>query len=277
VDIRPLGEEPLTAEDLSFAFETSASAGLISRRELDLTRNLLRLSQTESRELMVPRSQIAALDANAPWDEVASIFSHRPFTRYPVFEGSLDSLTGMVDAKRLLLAEDDAVRAAWRDQVRPSTVLPESVSADVSLETMRRQSSPMAILVDEYGGTAGLLTQFDIVRFLAEGLPEDIPSNDRYVDSWDKVSPLVLSGLVPLSELRELLEIEIPDTDVVTIGGFVTELRQQIPAVRDCVSYENIMFTVLDVDQYRVAQVRMEIDSTPAAPVSAESGTEADR
>jgi CBS domain containing-hemolysin-like protein len=264
-DLRPLGDDPLTAEDLGLAFETSASAGLITRRELGLTRHLLRLSQTESRELMVPRGQMIALDADASWEGVATTFARRPLTRYPAYEGSIDTVVGILDARRLLLNGDDVSRAAWRSQVQPATVLPESATLDVALEAMRRQGSQMAILVDEYGGTAGLLTQFDIVRFLTEDLPEDLAYDDRHVPAWDQSAPLVLSGLVPMSELRAILDAELPESDAVTVGGFVTELRQQIPAVGESVTFDGITATVLEMDQYRVAQVQLEANPTPPA------------
>lgn len=113
MDIRPLGDNPLTVEDLALTVESSASAGLISRRELSLTRHLLLLSRIESRELMVPRSRMVALDASATWEEVATILADRPLTRYPVYQHSIDNIIGILDAKRLLLHESDDIRAGW--------------------------------------------------------------------------------------------------------------------------------------------------------------------
>lgn len=274
-DIRPLTDEPLSAEDLSYAFETSASAGLISRRELELTQHLLRLSRTESRELMIPRNQIIALDATAGWSEIAGTFARRPFTRYPVYDGTIDNIVGICDAKQLLLAEDDAVRSAWNSIIRPAVVLPETVRADAAMTAMRRQVMPIAVLVDEFGGTAGLITEFDILRFIAEGLPDDSAFERRHLDQWDRSSPLELSGLVPLSELRELLEIELKDSDAVTVGGFVTEVRQEIPSVGDHISVDRITLTVLEMDTYRVAKVRLDATGDHLADNAAQSEQEA--
>jgi CBS domain containing-hemolysin-like protein len=258
MDLRPIGDDPLSAEDLSLAFETSASAGLISRRELELTSNLLRLSQTESRELMIPRSKMVAIPAHASWGEVTAIFAQRPFTHYPVYADTIDDVEGILDVKRLLLAEDDDARRSWRSSVQPPVVLPESVAADVVLAAIQRRSTPMAILVDEHGGTAGLITLFDIVRFLTEEIPEEPGQEVRHLDSWDRHTPLVVSGLVPMSEFRHALEIETPESEAVTIAGFVTELRQQIPVVGDSVTFDGVVLTVLEMDHYRVARVRLE-------------------
>src|SRR5690606_1831629 len=104
MNLKPLGDDLLTAEDLAFTFESSASAGLISRRELSLTRHLLHLAEIECRELMVPRSQIVALDIDQGWEEVREHLANHPLTRYPVFEGSIDNIVGILDAKRLLLS-----------------------------------------------------------------------------------------------------------------------------------------------------------------------------
>lgn len=255
MDIRPLGENPLTAEDLALSVETSASAGLISRRELSLTRHLLNLSRIEGRELMVPRSRIVALDITASWAEVAPILAERPLTRYPVYRDSIDDIAGILDAKRLLLAEDETVRHAWQDQVQEAVVLPETISANTTLEAIRKENGRMAILIDEYGGTAGLITQFDIVRFLAKDLPDDGNADDRHVLPWDGVSPIVINGLTALSEVIESLGIDDPDSDSATLGGFVTELHNAIPDVGDEAEYEGVVFRVIEMDQYRVARV----------------------
>lgn len=255
IDLRPLGDSPLTAEDLALTVETSASAGLISRRELSLTRHLLNLARIEGRELMVPRSRIVALDIAASWAEVASTLAERPLTRYPVYRESIDDIVGILDAKRLLLAEDETMRHAWQDQVHDAVVLPETISANAALEAIRKQGARMAILVDEYGGTAGLITQFDIVRFLAEDLPDDGNEDDRHVLPWDGASPIVINGLAPLSEVIEALAIEEPDSDSATLGGFITELRNAIPEAGDEAEYEGVVFQVLEMDQYRVARV----------------------
>ncbi len=255
MELRPLGDSPLTVEDLALTVETSASAGLISRRELNLTRHLLNLSRIESRELMVPRSRMIGLDHTATWNDVAPTLAQRPLTRYPVYQGSIDDIVGILDAKRLLLAEDESIRHAWQNQVQKAVVLPETVSASTTLEDMRKQGARMAILVDEYGGTAGLITQFDIVRFLAEDLPDDGNPDDRHVLPWDGASPIQLNGLAPLSEVIESMGFEDPDSDSATLGGFITELRNAVPSDGDEVTYEGIVFRVLEMDQYRVARV----------------------
>jgi CBS domain containing-hemolysin-like protein len=258
MDIRPLGDNPLTAEDLALTVESSATAGLISRRELSLTRHLLLLSRIEGRELMVPRSRMVTLDVESSWNEVAGILAERPLTRYPVTGESIDNIIGILDAKRLLLDEDETARLRWQEFVKPALIVPETVSANTTLETIRRNKAKMAILVDEYGGTAGLITVFDIVRFLAEDLPGDEESIDRQVVTWDGATPIMLDGLAPLSEVIAALGIEDPDIDAATLGGFVTELRRNIPSEGDTVHYEDIAFHVLEMDQYRVAKVRVE-------------------
>lgn len=255
MEIRPLGDSPLTAEDLALTVETSASAGLISRRELSLTRHLLNLSQLESRELMTPRSKIVAVDREASWDDVAAILAERPLTRYPVYRHSIDDIVGILDAKRVLLAEEESARHGWRDRVQDAVVLPESVNANTTLETMRRRGARMAILVDEYGGTAGLITQFDIVRFLAVDLPDEGDAGDRHLVQWDGTSPISINGLVPMSEVVESLGIDDPDSDSATLGGFIAELRKGIPAVGEEVVHDGITFRVTEMDQYRVARV----------------------
>ncbi len=258
MDLRPLGDDPLTVEDLAHTFESSASAGLISRRELSLTRHLLRLSEIESQELMVPRSKMVVLDIDASQDDVAQIFAERPLTRYPVYENTIDNIVGVLDAKRLLLLDDDARDTSWQSRVQPATVIPGSVTADITLETLRAEGGRMAVLVDEYGGTAGLITQFDIVRFLATDLPETIHFDDRRAVPGDGDYPQTLSGLVPVSEFRHSSGLELLESDATTLGGLVTELRNSIPSIGDTVQVEGFTLTVVEMDNYRVARVQID-------------------
>lgn len=258
MDLRPLGEDMLTAQDLALTFESSASAGLISRRELTLTRHLLRLSDIECRELMIPRSQIIALNVADSWEDVIKTFAERPLTRYPVFEGSVDQVVGVLDAKRLLLSPDREVREDWRTQVQDALVLPETVSAEAALGKMRRDGRRMIVLVDEYGGTAGIITQFDIVKYLASDLPDEVQVDERHLGMENETFPQEISGLVPITEFRESTGVDLPDSDASTIGGLVTDARNDIPAVGDVVSIKGLTFTVTEMDQYRVARVRIE-------------------
>lgn len=262
MDLKPLSDDVLTSEDLAFTFESSASAGLISRRELSLTRHLLRLAEIECRELMVPRSQIVALDIEWGWEEVREHLAGHPLTRYPVYENSIDNILGILDAKRLLLSPDRELRERWPDQVQEAMVLPETVTAETALELMRSSQRPMVILVDEYGGTAGIITQFDIVRYLASDLPDEVQVDERHLPPGVETFPRDVSGLVPVTELRELADVDLPDTDSSTVGGLVTELHNRIPVVGDTVTIEGLRLTVLEMDQYRVAQVRIERDES---------------
>jgi putative hemolysin len=271
MEIHPLGDSPLTAEDLALTVETSASAGLISRRELSLTRNLLNLSRLESRDLMVPRNKIVAIPITASWDEVAAILAERPLTRYPVYRDSIDNVLGILDAKRLLLTEDEANRHNWTSQLSNALVMPESVKASQALQAMRQHGVRLAILVDEYGGTAGLIGQFDIVRFLAEDLPDEGDNGHRHVVDWDGRSPVTIGGLVPLSEVSDALDIEIDDTEASTLGGLVTELRRNIPKVGDEVSYNGMMFEVMEMDRLRVAKVEARKEDDDSTSTAGES------
>ncbi|MBA2759899.1 MAG: HlyC/CorC family transporter [Chloroflexia bacterium] len=276
-DLRPLGDDPLTAEDLAHTFESSASAGLISRRELGLTRQLLRLSGIESQELMVPRSKMVGLNKAATREELAAVFADRPLTRYPVYEDTIDNIVGILDAKRLLLLRNDAEDSAWQVRIQPATIIPETVTAETTLETLRAEDTRMAILVDEYGGIAGLITQFDIVLFLATDLPETLHIDHRHSLPGDSQYPQTLSGLVRVSELREASGLELPESDATTLGGLVTELRNSIPDVGDSVQVDGLTLAVLEMDNYRVARVQVDQHSDDPEPARPDGSKEVSR
>jgi CBS domain containing-hemolysin-like protein len=277
MDVRPLGDDPLTVEDLAHTFESSYSAGLISRRELGLTRQLLRLSDIESQELMVSRSKMVALNVAATREAIAAVFADRPLTRYPVYEGTIDNIIGILDAKRLLLMSDNALDESWQSRIQPATIIPETAPLEITLEALRAKDTRMAILVDEYGGIAGLITQFDIVRFLATDLPETIHSDSHRSLSGAGQYPQTLSGLVTVSEFRESSGLELEKSDATTMGGLVTELRNSIPDVGDSVQVDGLTLTVLEMDNYRVARVQVDQDSDGQIPAPPDDTEEASR
>lgn len=265
MDLRPLTDEILTAEDLAHTFESSASAGLISRREMSLTRHLLRLAELECRDLMVPRGQLVGLDVDNSWEDVLSTFARRPFTRYPVYDGSIDDIVGILDAKTLLLAPEEERPEHWRQAVEQPTMLPESVSVEAALALMQQQDCRMVVLVDEYGGTAGIITQFDIVRYLATDLPPEVRRDERFLSPARTVLPVDISGLVPIEEVGEVSGVELPESEASTIGGLVMEVLNRIPETGDAVEIEGLRLTVLEMRGRRVARVRVAREDERAA------------
>lgn len=249
--LRPLTDQPLAAEDLAYMLESSATAGLISRREFDLTRHALQLDTMMAGALMIPRGEIVAIPYSAERQEVlARMVDHR-HTRYPVYQESIDDIVGIVDTKAVLLDQD---ATDWRRHIQPLEILPESASLTRALERGRETQSEIVVLIDEYGGTAGLLSFADVAGYLAGHLPDEYGAQiPPFVENSD--GSITLSGLARLVDLESDIQLELPAEQVQTIGGYLLNRFGRIPAVGDEVEIDDGVLRVIAMDRYRIDQI----------------------
>lgn len=254
-DLKPITDAPLAAEDLAMSLESSASAGLISRRELSLARNTLRLSTLSAGDLMVPRNEVTGIPYDAGRETVLQTFAQHHHTRYPVYRDGLDDIAGILNAKEVVLdwttAGDD-----WRTHMRPPLVLPESVGIGDALKAARAEGATLIVLADEYGGTAGIISVFDIVEFLAGELPDEFENQAGGIRRLAGGTH-IYAGLTHLMSLEADLDVTLPEVDAHTIGGLVMELLGRVPQPNDELQVDGYTIRVLAMDGNRVDQVML--------------------
>lgn len=274
--IEPLGDKPLAAEDLALTLESSASAGLISRPELEIARRAIRASSVAARELMVPRSEVVAISVEAGPEEVLEVLADHRHTRYPVYDGTIDNIVGMLDAKDLLL---DGSRGGsdLRAYIRPPVVLPESVPAVQALAEAQAARAQQVVLADEYGGTAGIVSVFDMVEYLAGEFPDEYEEPEGGLRRNPDGS-VTVDGLARLTEIEERLGIALPEVDAETAGGLVATLLGRIPSAGDEAQLDGYAARVEEMDGRRVECVRLiprsgdDRDSTTGEPEGERDG-----
>ena len=258
--VRPLGIAPageheanLSPEELEMVIEASARAGLLSTSELLLARRALEFSAIQADQIMVPRTELVALDAESSLDAVLEAVARHQHTRYPVYEGDLDHILGILDAKDLL----GLVRrgeGSWRALVKPAVGIPESVSVEVAVAAMRARQAQIVILVDEHGGTSGILTADEVLyRLLGRWLGARGEAGDpvRSLPTGN----LLLSGLALIADVEEATHAELAGEDYDTVGGFMMTRLGRIPRVGDRVEVEGYQFRVMAMDGRRVDRV----------------------
>jgi putative hemolysin len=250
-----IGDEPLRAEDLALTLESSASAGLISRRELDLSRNTLRLATLSVSNLMTPRSETIGIPHDASRDDIARVFAAHRFTRYPIYRNTIDDIVGVLDAKQTVYSLADEQRD-WRDDIRPPVLLPESTTVEHALTSIHESRDAVAVLVDEFGGTAGIITLFDIVDFLAGDLPHEFSELQHDVRFGPQGS-VTITGLTHLIDLEGDLDITLPEVESRTLGGLIMDLLGRIPRAGDTVVIDRYLARVDAMDGHRVDQVTL--------------------
>lgn len=279
VVVKPLGVRPqteeessLTPEELELVIESSARAGLLSSSELMMARRALEFSEIQADQIMIPRTETVAISVGASLDELLDIAQRTQHTRYPVYEEDLDHILGILDMKDLLaLLRSGATN--WRTVVRPAVAIPESVAAEVAVATMRAQRVQMLVLVDEHGGTSGILTADELLYRL---IGRWMSSSGR--EAGDSIRPLsggnmLLSGLALVADVEDATGVDMHEGDYDTVGGFVMDRLGRIPRVGDRVVVEGFELRVLAMDGRRVDRVLVvKRDKAPTEPARAAAG-----
>ncbi len=249
---------PGTGIDILTLVEREEATGGVEEQERRMIRGIIALEDKTAREIMVPRIDIAAADIEDSIADVAAIVNERGFSRVPVFRENIDDIVGIVYAKDLLRAVTNG--GAGRDLaslLRPPVFIPESKRLDQLLTEMRGTRQHMAIVVDEYGGTAGLVTIEDLLEEIVGEIEDeyDVATPPMEVLSEDEV---ILDAGSPTSILRDLFGLDVESEDFDTVGGYLIHELGRLPSVGDEVTVGTLSMRVLSMSGRRVRRMRIE-------------------
>jgi CBS domain containing-hemolysin-like protein len=243
-------EHLYSPEELALIVEESEEAGQLRADASQMLRDLFAFGDLRAREAMVPRVKVTGIPLGATPDEVRRIVSSHPHTRFPVFEGDLDHIVGIVHIKNLLRLVG-ARLPVNAERVQPVPYVPETAPLDDVLETLRSQKAPMALVLDEHGGTAGVITLEDLFEEVAGEIPEGAEAPQIFRDTAGR---LHVAGTVRIEEVGEALGIVLEHEDVDSVSGLVMTLLGHPPQVGDVVEYDHVRFEVLSVDRHAVRE-----------------------
>ena len=263
--VRRLGIEPAvdlrsarSPQELGSLVRSSAQHGTLDKGTATLLDRSLRFGERTAEELMTPRVRVKALRADAPVLALVDTARQTGFSRFPVYGGDLDDVRGVVHVKQAF-----ALPAAQRAMIKvgslasPVPTVPSSLDGDVLLERLRGQGLQVAIVVDEYGGTAGIVTLEDLVEEIVGDVRDE---HDRLevsrVRALDERSWLI-SGLLRADELADAVGFVMPEGDYETVAGLVLERLGRIPAVSDGIELDGWQLSVTRMDRRRIAELRL--------------------
>ncbi len=261
---RIVGSQPLvnmvTEEEIMTIVNASHSGGVIEDEEKDMIANVLQLGETSARELMTPRIDIVALDVNESIMAALAAFVESGFSRIPVYEDSIDNVLGLLNAKdilTLLKNHDDLRSQQIRELMRPTVFVPETKRADALLKEMQAQNVHLAMVVDEYGGTSGLVTIENII----EEIIGDIRDEYDYAEEADYVAvddgSYLIEGGMDLDDLNALLGISIDTAAADTLGGYIYLALGRVPNTGETIDTDILSMTVLAIDGHRIRKVKV--------------------
>ncbi len=263
------GGEETTREPAGAAAEPGEEAGLIGGEERRLLQSIVDFGATLVREVMTPRPDIIAIPSDATLDELRALFREQEYSRIPVYNENLDNIVGMVFVKDLIrLGADEPGNQRLQPDlarlVRPPTVVPETKRVTEMLKEFQRKQVQIAIVVDEYGGTAGLVTIEDLLEEIVGEIRDEYDvETEPIVDEGH--GSFVFSAKVNIDEVRQRLGVEIEPEGFETVGGYVLTRVGRVPAVGETFELDGLIVEVLEAERRRIHKVRVQLAATANA------------
>lgn len=240
-----------TAEELEFVFKESQEGGQLRKKTREILQDLLYFGHLNAGEVMVPRIKIVGIPVKASNEEVKAIISKSKHTRYPLYDGSFDNIVGTVHTKDFLRAQLQGDDTTIANLLRPVPYVPEAASLEQVLKIMRKHNAHMVIVIDEFGGTAGLLAIEDLFEEVVGEIGEgggEFPDIQK-----DKQSGVFhVTGMVRIEDLGVRLHRDMEHEDVDTVSGLIMTLLGRLPKLGDVVAYKGFRFEVTEIDGHGV-------------------------
>lgn len=253
-----VGQTLITRAEIRNIVKLGENQGAIHKDEREMIRNIFDLDQTVVREVMVPRVDIVALQLETPMDIVLKTFINASHSRLPVFEKNLDNIMGIVYSKDLLQCFDrDLTSINLKDLLRKPYFVPESKLASELLKELRKERTHIAVVLDEFGGTAGLAFMEDLVETVIGEIGDEYDQSTQMVEQV-KDNEYIFSSRVPVVEVNEMLQLALPDTDYDTIGGLVFHLFGKIPQKGETIQLDDVILHVEQMENNTIKKVRVE-------------------
>lgn len=255
------GHFSITEEEIRTILTASEHDGVLNPEETQMIRGVFDLDEQQVRDAMVPRTDITAMNKDATVAEALMMFKEGRHARYPVYDVNLDDMVGMIAIKELLssLAETDDVAPIKQNRIGdimlPLHIVPETLALSELLKDFKRTGQQLAIVVDEYGGTAGMITLEDILEEIVGDYSDEFSKHKhRYVKKLSGSQYAIDAG-IRTSDLESLVNFPFPDGDFVTLGGLVYHQLGRIPQIGDEVPLEGARLQVLEMDKHRITKV----------------------
>ncbi len=267
--VRIMGHDPAnehevyTGEEIKLLIDESTESGLIDPEQNEFVDNIFDLGDKDAEAIMTPRTDLICLDCEDSLEENIETIRQYKYTRYPVCRGSKDHIVGFVHMKDLYGMPADTPMNEWN--IRELPAVPQTVPIARLLETLQEKRTEICVVIDEHGGTAGIVTMSDVMEQIVGRI------DDEYVhDLVDEAKTLddgsyLIDGALPIGELEEILDFTPEEAgEVETAGGLLLALFDRIPDEGDVVTLEHrsatVTFTVLDMDRLRIDKIGMKID-----------------
>ncbi|MBI4408452.1 MAG: HlyC/CorC family transporter, partial [Gemmatimonadetes bacterium] len=269
--LRALGLRPATElervhrpEEIELLVTQSYEHGLLRREPVEMIRGIFDLSETTAAEVMTPRTEVVALPSDATLDDAAETILEQGHSRIPVYGESLDHILGVVLARDVWRAQRDGV-TSLTDLIRPVPFVPDGKPVEGLLREMQRGRIHMAVVVDEFGGTAGIVTLEDLVEEIVGEIRDEHEEALPLIEESSS-GEILLRGVASIAELNERYRLGLPEDEYTTVAGYVMGRLGRVARVGDEVAFPGGRLRVVAMDGRRIQRLELLLRREPAAP-----------
>ncbi|HLP17522.1 MAG TPA: hemolysin family protein [Bacteroidota bacterium] len=247
----------ISEEEVIQLLEEGTRSGVIDTAEHELIKSIFEFTDTTVKEIMVPRTDIVAVDLATPRDKLINTLIEEGFSRIPVYEGSTDNIVGIIYSKDLLSILEYRDLIILQDIIRPAFFVPETKKISALLRDLQAKRQHMAIVVDEFGGTEGLITMEDIIEEIVGDIRDEYDEEQGDVVTSSDGTVVINAGM-NIHDFNNGFSEALPDDDdYETVGGFLHKFTGRIPELHEEIPYKNMVFTIAKKNERRIQQIKV--------------------
>lgn len=253
----PSSESAVEPEEIQALLDVGKEEGIIAPSDGALIQSVVQFGTKMVKDSMTPRTEIVAIEDTATLEELQNLIAQKKHSRIPVFHEDIDNILGIVFIRDMLVElEKGHAKQSVRTMVRPATFVPETKPVSDLLKELQNETAPMAIVIDEFGGVAGLITIEDLVEEIVGEIHDEDEIPDASVVRIND-QQYIFSGHFPVGRVEELLNCEISDADYSTIAGFVIAKLGRVPATSERIELANLEIEILDSTSQQIRRLRI--------------------
>ncbi len=255
-----------STEELDMLVDASYDGGVLNETEKDMLHNVFKFSDLTAKQVMVPRTDMVCIPIDMSLDELNKLAAESQYTRYPVYDDDIDHIIGLVHVKDLYCLSIKDEVCPIKNLLRDVLLVPETITMDNLVLEFKKRKGQMAIVVDEFGGTSGLITLEDVLEEIFGDVQDEFDEEEESDIKEIAPNTYIANAMMRLDEISEFFDLDnddLEDDDVDTIGGLVVKLLGRIAEVNDEVTFKDLTFIVKEIDGARIT--KLEIIRIPAA------------
>jgi putative hemolysin len=258
IGIRPSSEgQSITEDEINLMIADGLDKGIFDATEKELIHSVFDFSDTTARQAMTPRTEMVGIDFDEPTEKALKIITENGFSRYPVYQGTLDNVVGIIYTKDIIRVLQHSNLIIIRDIIRKPLFVPDSMKLNTLLAMFKQKRVHMAVVLDEFGGTAGMITLEDLLEEIVGQIQDEHDTEQKdFIKKNDKVA--FVAGSLRIDELNDLFETNLPEDGPNTLAGLVFEQLGHPARKGEQVDIQTMRFTVLEVEGTRIKRLRVD-------------------